>query len=481
MAREQKTSFNICSVSVAKYGSAYQHQKPEHRATLNYIHSDRTQLNESWHKEYQANGHPKTLKNYLSDTKKIVKEKTGRAMQKKAEDNVIGEAVVVIDEQTTMQDLQKLGKAMEQRYGWTCVQIHIHRDEGYLGERTEDMKHREGKYNLHAHMFFVTTNLATGKSWKRQRGEGSVMQDITAQTLDLTRGVRKSERTEEVKETLNVVEYKEDQARKNLEKIKQEKETIGEEVEQAKAELEQVKTAKEIRKEEAEKALEGVVGAVTGALQGVGRKADEARKTLKEHAERLEEIEEGKYIIERANELKTQNKPQIEEIKKRHTKKTLFGEKVDLEAVLEDYQEIAESRADRLQRKMIQEREESKREIGSLRWQVEKQQETINSWQVVKRQWEEEKQRIVEKLGDKFKSLYEDCKSYFQGFVDNLSTAIGLWLGERYSNGKKGQLYEEYSATREEGRLRVNDKTLDQLEKERQQEQQQSRGRGMRF
>lgn len=233
MARNQKTSFNICSVSVAKYGSAYTHQKPEHRATLNYIHSERTELNESWHKEYQANGHPKTLRNYLADTKRIVKEKTGRAMQKKAEDNVIGEAVVVIDEQTTMEDLQKLGKAMEQRYGWTCVQIHIHRDEGYLGERTEDMKHREGKYNLHAHMFFITTNLATGKSWKRQRGEGSVMQDITAQTLNLSRGVKKSEQTKEVKETLNVIQYKAMQEEIRLRTLKEK--TAQEEEQRAQA------------------------------------------------------------------------------------------------------------------------------------------------------------------------------------------------------------------------------------------------------
>lgn len=249
MARNQKTSFNICSVSVAKYGSAYTHQKPEHRATLNYIHSDRTQLNESWHKEYQANGHPKTLRNYLADTKRIVKEKTGRSMQKKAEDNVIGEAVVVIDEQTTMEDLQKLGRAMEQRYGWTCVQIHIHRDEGYLGERTEDMKHREGKYNLHAHMFFVTTNLATGKSWKRQRGEGSVMQDITAQTLDLTRGVRKSEQTKEVKETLNVIEYKTQVEAERLRTLKEKTAQEEEQREQAQAEAKQVeqKASEEIK------------------------------------------------------------------------------------------------------------------------------------------------------------------------------------------------------------------------------------------
>lgn len=240
MARNQKTSFNICSVKTSKYGSAYQHQKPEHRATLNYIHSERTALNESWHKEYQANGHPKTLRNYLADTKKVVKAKTGRAMQAKAEDNVIGEAVVVIDEQTTMEDLQKLGKAMEERYGWTCVQIHIHRDEGYLGERTEEMKHREGKYNLHAHMFFVTTNLATGKSWKRQRGEGSVMQDITAQTLNLTRGVRKSEQTKEVKETLNVIEYKAMQEEIRLQTLKEKTAQEEHAREQAEAEAKQV-------------------------------------------------------------------------------------------------------------------------------------------------------------------------------------------------------------------------------------------------
>lgn len=247
MARNQKTSFNICSVKTSKYGSAYTHQKPEHRATLNYIHSERTELNESWHKEYQANGHPKTLRNYLADTKRIVKEKTGRAMQKKAEDNVIGEAVVVIDEQTTMEDLQKLGKAMEQRYGWTCVQIHIHRDEGYLGERTEEMKHREGKYNLHAHMFFITTDLATGKSWKRQRGEGAVMQDITAQTLNLTRGVKKSEQTKEVKETLNVIEYKAMQEEIRLQTLKEK--TAQEEEQRAQAQAKAKQVEQEASKE----------------------------------------------------------------------------------------------------------------------------------------------------------------------------------------------------------------------------------------
>ena len=233
-------------------------------------------MNESWHKEYQSNGHPKTLRNYLADTKRIVKEKTGRAMQKKAEDNVIGEAVVVIDEQTTMEDLQKLGKAMEQRYGWTCVQIHIHRDEGYLGERTEEMKHREGKYNLHAHMFFVTTNLATGKSWKRQRGEGSVMQDITAQTLDLTRGVKKSEQAVAPKETLHVLEYKAMQEEIRLETLK---DKIAQEEEQREQAIEE---AKQVEQEASEK-----IKADNKKWHGLATDWEKAFQASEERRERL--------------------------------------------------------------------------------------------------------------------------------------------------------------------------------------------------
>ena len=291
MARNQKTSFNICSVKTSKYGSAYTHQKPEHRATLNYIHSERTELNESWHKEYQSNGHPKTLRNYLADTKRIVKEKTGRAMQKKAEDNVIGEAVVVIDEQTTMEDLQKLGKAMEQRYGWTCVQIHIHRDEGYLGERTEEMKHREGKYNLHAHMFFITTDLATGKSWKRQRGEGSVMQDITAQTLNLTRGVKKSEQTKEVKETLNVIEYKAMQEEIRLQTLKEK--TAQEEEQRAQAQAK----AKQVEQEASKEILADKENKKWGGFATDYKKAFEASERRRERLS-AQLIEEDRFVEE---------------------------------------------------------------------------------------------------------------------------------------------------------------------------------------
>ena len=177
---------------------------------------------------------------------------------------------------------------MEQRYGWTCVQIHIHRDEGYLGERTEEMKHREGKYNLHAHMFFITTDLKTGKSWKRQRGEGSVMQDITAQTLDLTRGVKKSEQKTAVKETLNVIEYKAMQEEIRLQTLKDKtmKEEQAREQAREEAKRETTKTADEILERNQRPVL--------------GPKWSKAWDELKEDYERMsaQKIEQDKLMKE---------------------------------------------------------------------------------------------------------------------------------------------------------------------------------------
>ena len=226
---QNKTSFNVRFVPVTGYRSAYMHHDKKHREEkLSYVHKDRIGMNEIWHREYQANGHPKTLKNYLNDTKKVVKEKTKRSMQKKAEDKVIGEAVVVVDEHTTMEDLQELGKRMEEKFGWTCVQIHLHKDEGYLGKRRDDMKHREGKYNLHAHMFFITTDLKTGKSWKRKKEDGSEMQNITAKTLRMERGIKKSER--KVPETPNVVAFKFGEIARTEKELNAKKESLEREV-----------------------------------------------------------------------------------------------------------------------------------------------------------------------------------------------------------------------------------------------------------
>lgn len=245
--RSQKTSLNLKYVAPAQYGSYALHHQAQHRSTLDYIHHDRTALNESWHKELTKSGTPKTLKGYLNAMKTNVKEKTGRSMQKKSEEKALGSAVVVVDEHTTMDDLKALGESLEKAFGWTCIQIHLHKDEGHLKSK--------GKMNLHAHILFELINRETGKTWKKSHEDWSRMQDITAQSLNLTRG----ERVEKTgKKHLSEIEYKVQQEEAKYKKLWDDTEVINrvghhlkKELEKTKGELEETK--KELKQLEEQK------------------------------------------------------------------------------------------------------------------------------------------------------------------------------------------------------------------------------------
>lgn len=82
-------------------------------------------------------------------------------MQAKA--TPIREAVVVISQETTMDDLKNLSKRLNDRFGIDVFQIAIHKDEGYK-------KSKDGiKLNLHAHLVADWTDNETGKSLKLNR------------------------------------------------------------------------------------------------------------------------------------------------------------------------------------------------------------------------------------------------------------------------------------------------------------------------
>ena len=149
------------------------------------------------------------------EIRKLVKEKTGRKMQSKAVP--LHEAVVVINEKTTMDDLKKLGKIYQQRFGIECVHISIHRDEGHwINRNGEDVGLKptdnptqeqiiEGvtwKPNLHAHMVFDWYNHDNGKSWKTSKQDARDMQTIAAEVLSMGRG------QESTKKHLDGLSYK---------------------------------------------------------------------------------------------------------------------------------------------------------------------------------------------------------------------------------------------------------------------------------
>lgn len=140
---------------------------------LDYVRSDLSHKNESWQSDKL------TLSQHLEAVRSLVKDKTGRKLQSKA--TPLREGVVVIQEKTSLDDLQRFAKAVEEKWGIKALQIHTHKDEGHY-------KGDEWKANLHAHIVFLWVNQTTGKSIKLNAQDISEMQTLLAETLGMERG-----------------------------------------------------------------------------------------------------------------------------------------------------------------------------------------------------------------------------------------------------------------------------------------------------
>ncbi len=127
-------------------------------------------------------------------------KKFGQRMQTK---KYVWEAVVNLNKEHTLEDVQRLTRAIEKETGFTGVQIAIHRDEGHINERGVAIR------NYHAHLVFFTLDRQTGQQLyrrsltERQRKERpdlrpmdrarlSDLQDLAAEVLQMKRGIRGS-------------------------------------------------------------------------------------------------------------------------------------------------------------------------------------------------------------------------------------------------------------------------------------------------
>lgn len=232
---------------------------------LDYVHKERSSMNEYWQKDSQAAR--------LADIAETVKAKTGRKMQAKA--TPIREAVVVIEDTTTMDDLQNLAQRLQQRFGIDVFQIAIHKDEGYKNSK------QQLKLNLHAHLVADWTDHKSGKSLKLGRNDMAEMQTICAEVLGMERGKSSD------KQHLFAIQYKIKAKEEMAQVMEEENRKAAQELEEAKA-----------KKAKAEKAaVEGlVVGTVTKISNRLGLGAE--AKALKEVPQKIEEarqkgIQEG--------------------------------------------------------------------------------------------------------------------------------------------------------------------------------------------
>ena len=144
------------------------------KKSFDYIRKDLTHKNEYWMEQKIADR--------LLKIEAFCKEKSGRKLQKNA--MPVREAVVVIKENTTMQDLHNLSKRLEEELKIRIFQIAIHKDEGHYDKDT-----KEWKPNYHAHLVADWQDLETGKTLKHQSFHYSKMQDLAAECLEMERGV----------------------------------------------------------------------------------------------------------------------------------------------------------------------------------------------------------------------------------------------------------------------------------------------------
>lgn len=167
-------------------GQRWQRGTQQENKKLDYVHHELSSQNDYWQSD--------TQEARLAFVTQNAKAKTGRKMQAKA--TPIREAVVVIEDTTTMDDLKKLAKRFNDRFGIDVFQIAIHKDEGYK-------KSKDGiKLNLHAHLVADWTDHESGKSLKLNRNDMAEMQTICAEVLGMERG-KSSE-----KQHLSAIQYK---------------------------------------------------------------------------------------------------------------------------------------------------------------------------------------------------------------------------------------------------------------------------------
>lgn len=226
------------------------------------------------------------FKSYISDrnlhlekAENLVKEKTGRSMQKSSKETFWQEAVINILPDTKLSDIENLFQSLNQAFkgGFEVSEIAIHKDEGVFIDTTlkadllwfnstkkewihkptgENVSHRviayapnqdihycketkewyfdkeytqkaprmQKYFNYHAHAVYNRLNYRTGKMLRLSKKDMTKIQDITAECLKMERGQLKSESRNERKNPHQLKQeykYDNDLKRQHLDEIKQ--------------------------------------------------------------------------------------------------------------------------------------------------------------------------------------------------------------------------------------------------------------------
>ena len=302
-----------------------------------YIVPELTSNNEQWINP--GFGSP-DLQAHYENIKRMVKEKTGRAMQEKERErkgkngkiikvagcSPIREGVLLIRPDTTLADVCKFGKECQRRWGITPLQIFLHKDEGHWLSGQPETGDRESfqvgekwfKPNYHAHIVFDWMNHDTGKSRKLNDENMTEMQSLASDILLMERGQSKAVTGKEHLERNDFIIEKQKAELQRMDAAKRHKE---EQINLAEQELRQVKS--EIRTDKLKSAATDAATAIAsgvGSLFGSGKLKDLEQaneKLYQEVAKRDKGIDELKVKMQQMQE---QYSKQIRNLQGTHNK-----------------------------------------------------------------------------------------------------------------------------------------------------------------
>ena len=291
-----------------------------------YIVPELSADNEQWINPDFGNSN---LQTHYDNIKRMVKEKTGRAMQEKERErkgkngkiikvagcSPIREGVLLIKPDTTLADVKKFGEECQRRWGITPLQIFLHKDEGHWLNGQPDAEDKESfqvgekwfKPNYHAHIVFGWMNHDTGKSQKLNDNDMMEMQTLASDILFMERGQSK---TITDKEHLERNDFIIEKQKAELQRIDETKRHKEQQISLAEQELKQVKS--EIR---TDKLKSVATDAATAIASGVGSLFGSGK--LKELERTNEDLHQE--IAERDKGIDTL-KIQMQEMQERHGK-----------------------------------------------------------------------------------------------------------------------------------------------------------------
>ena len=323
MATKSSIHIKPCNISSSE---AHNRRTAEYMRNIGkskiYVVSELSTDNEQW---INPNFGTPELRTHYDNIKRMVKEKTGRAMQEKERErkgkngkiikvagcSPIREGVLLIRADTTLADVRKFGEECQRRWGITPLQIFLHKDEGHWLNGQPEAEDKESfqiggrwfKPNYHAHIVFDWMNHETGKSRKLNDEDMAAMQTLASNILLMERGQAKAVTGKEHLERNDFIIKKQKAELQRIEETKRHKE---QQVSLAEQELKQVKA--EIRTDKLKSAATDVATAITsgvGSLFGSGKLKDleQANESLRyEISKRDKSIDDLKVQMQQMQE-----------------------------------------------------------------------------------------------------------------------------------------------------------------------------------